>query len=225
MLLRRNIYEELKADIIACRLPPGTELREQELTARHGVSRSPVRDALLRLEGDGLVMILPRQGYRVNAVSLEDARDLFRLRRLLEPEAAREAARHADDASLDALQRFAAWNDETSFIDYNREFHCALAGLARNRRLAATAMSLIEQADRLVRISLDSIKDRQPDRLVAEHAAIIDALQARDGARAARLLRVHIIAAEARVLPALKRRAESDATIQQPGQKTRGKRE
>ena len=85
MLLRENIYDLLRADILACRLAPGDEMREQDLAERYEVSRQPVRDALLRLQREHLVTVQPRQGYRVTPISLSDARDLLRFRLALEP--------------------------------------------------------------------------------------------------------------------------------------------
>ncbi len=77
MLLRDNVYESLRSDILTCRLAPGDDMREQELAERYAVSRQPVREALLRLEREHLVTVQPRQGYRVNPISLSDARDLL----------------------------------------------------------------------------------------------------------------------------------------------------
>ena len=70
MLLRDNVYESLRSDILTCRLAPGDDMREQELAERYAVSRQPVREALLRLEREHLVTVQPRQGYRVNPISL-----------------------------------------------------------------------------------------------------------------------------------------------------------
>ena len=78
MLLRDNVYENLRTDILTCRLAPGDDMREQELAERYAVSRQPVREALLRLAREHLVTVQPRQGYRVNPISLSDARDLLR---------------------------------------------------------------------------------------------------------------------------------------------------
>ena len=206
MLMRSSVYAAIKDDIIACRLAPGRALREPEMAARYGVGRSPLREALLRLEAEGLVSIAPRQFYRVAPVSLRDAADLFGLRRLLEPEAAREAARRADAAVLAALDAALAY-EGGDFIDYNRGFHCALAEQAGNRRLAAACIGIIEQSDRLVRVSLGEIEGRRPDQLVAEHEAIIAAIRDRDGRGAAKLLRAHIDAADLRVMAALRRQA------------------
>src|SRR5256885_15617151 len=99
-LLRTDIYRKLREEILACELPPGADLREQSLAARFSVSKSPVRDALLRLERERLVTISPRQGYRVAPVSVVDARDLFRLRSALETASVMEGALAAPGAGL-----------------------------------------------------------------------------------------------------------------------------
>src|SRR5690348_613839 len=209
-LLRVDIHEKLREEILACRLPPGTDLREQELAARFQVSKSPVRDALLRLEREQLVTIAPRQGYRVAPISLSDARELLRLRSILECACAAEAAREADGAELASLDRFRSFRPSQwleGFGGYNRAFHCALARASGNRRMAALTCELIEQTRRLVHVSVQAAEPRRTAPLVAEHAAIIDAVQERDGRRASALLRAHIAAAERRVGDALSRAA------------------
>lgn len=208
MLLRDTIYGALREDILACHLSPGEELREQDLAQRYAVSRSPVRDALLRLERESLVSVHPRQGYRVAPVSVVAARDLLRFRALLEPACAALAARNASDADLAGLDAAVAFDGTTQdFIAYNRHFHGLLAEASGNRRMAETARELVGQADRLVRVSLGAMQGRNPERLVAEHAAIAGALRTRDGRRAARLVRAHVEAAERRILDALRRHA------------------
>ena len=157
MLLRENVYESLRSDILTCRLAPGDDMREQELAERYAVSRQPVREALLRLEREHLVTVQPRQGYRVNPISLSDARDL--------------------------------------------------AHASGNRRMATALCDLIGQADRLVRVSVANVKGHDPTQLVAEHVALIEAMQRRDGRTAARIIKAHIAQTEKRVLPALRRNA------------------
>jgi DNA-binding GntR family transcriptional regulator len=207
VLLRDNIYDALRFDILACRLAPGTEIWEQDLAAQYGVSRQPVREALLRLERERLVTIRPRQGYQINPISVADARDLFGFRLVLEPACAALAAETSPTATLADLDRFRTLEPGADFIAYNRDFHVAMAQASGNRRMAAVACDLIEQADRLVRVSLADIRGRDPSQLVAEHAAIIDALQARDGRRAKRIIRDHVSSAQKRVLSALSRSA------------------
>jgi DNA-binding GntR family transcriptional regulator len=99
MLLRENIYDLLRSDILACRFAPGDEMREQDLAERYSVSRQPVRDALLRLQREHLVTVQPRQGYRVTPISLSDARDLLRFRLALEPACVAEAIESAPDST------------------------------------------------------------------------------------------------------------------------------
>ena len=95
-LLREQIYEQLRADILNCQIAPGAEIREGELALRFGVSKSPVRDALMHLQREGLVQTLPRQGYRVSSVSLADVDDMFHLRAALERACMERIVRHAN---------------------------------------------------------------------------------------------------------------------------------
>ncbi len=105
MLLRDNVYLAIRNAILTCEYSPGQNLREQTLAERYRVSRSPIRDSLLRLEQENLVTVLPRQGYRVNPILPSDVKDILGLRLLLEPACAARAAQ-ADDAALRALDSF-----------------------------------------------------------------------------------------------------------------------
>src|SRR3984957_16308271 len=182
MLLRDNVYENLRADILSCRLAPGDDMREQELAERYAVSRQPVREALLRLEREHLVTVQPRQGYRVNPISLADARDLLRFRLALEPACVAEAIEHASGDILKALDEYRLFEgNHEDFIAYNCAFHSALAHASGNRRMAAALCDLIGQADRLVRVSVANVRGHDPAQLVAEHVALIEGMQRRDG--------------------------------------------
>jgi DNA-binding GntR family transcriptional regulator len=197
MLLRDNVYESLRSDILTCRLAPGDDMREQELAERYAVSRQPVREALLRLEREHLVTVQPRQGYRVNPISLSDARDLLRFRLALEPACVAEAIENATPEVLKALDEFRLFaGDHEDFIAYNRAFHSALAHASGNRRMAAALC-----------VSVANVRDHDPTQLVAEHVALIEAMQRRDGRSAARIIKAHISQTEKRVLPALRRNA------------------
>jgi DNA-binding GntR family transcriptional regulator len=208
MLLRENVYERLRSDILSCKLPPGDDVREQELAERYAVSRQPVREALARLAREHLVTVHPRQGYRVNPISLSDARDLLRFRLALEPACVAEAIDNASNDVLEALDQFRRFSgDHEAFIAYNRAFHTALAYASGNRRMAAALCDVIGQADRLVRVSLTNVRGHDPKKLVAEHVALIEAMQRRDRRAAARIIKSHISQTEKRVLPALKRNA------------------
>lgn len=203
MLLRDDIYNSLRRDILQCDLAPGSELHENLLAVRFAVSKSPVREALLRLERDHLVEVISRQGYRVTPISVADARNMYSFRAVLETACAIEATRHATDKQLEALDRFRGQPRDDVFTTYNRNFHCAMFEASQNQRMAAVAKELIEQMDRMTRISIHGLHDHDPSRLVSEHNKIIDALQARDGRHAAKLLRNHVTNASRRVLKAL----------------------
>jgi DNA-binding GntR family transcriptional regulator len=107
--------------------------------------------------------------------------------------------------ALDEFRLFAGNHED--FIAYNRAFHSALAHASGNRRMAAALCDLIGQADRLVRVSVANVRGHDPTQLVAEHVALIEAMQRRDARGAARIIKAHIAQTEKRVLPALKRNA------------------
>ena len=207
-LLRVDVHRRLREDILACRLAPGAEVTEPALAARFAVSKSPVRDALFRLEQEGLVSIMPRQGYRVTPISVKDAQEMFQLRAVLESACVELLARDGTPAALRALDRFRSFeaNDyPRGFVAHNRAFHLTLAELTGNSRLRRAMSELIDQMQRVVTVSLQTIPEREPHELVAQHGAIIDAVQAGKGRTAARLVRLHISKAEKRVARALRR--------------------
>ncbi len=207
VLLRDSIYQAIRHSILAGELQPGQELREQVLAERYGVSRSPVRDSLLRLEQENLVTVFPRQGYLVNPISISNVEDIINLRSLIEPSCAAAAAR-ADDAAVRGLEHFRGFADrdfdETRYVEYNEAFHRSVANLSGNKRMARVALDLIQQFERVVRIVLSSIDHEAVRRDCREHEAIIDAIQAHDADRASRLAREHAEAALERVTRALR---------------------
>lgn len=207
-LLRESAYAQLRADILACILPPGAEIREAELAARFNISKSPVRDALMRLEREGLVNSTPRQGYRVAPISLTDVRDMFHLRGALERACMERIVAEASDAQLQTLEPFRLFRADRwdgGFVAYNRAFHLALAELAGNARIRHQLGELIDQMERAVRVSVSNTKRGNPDGLVDEHCRIIDALQERQFKRAERLAEKHVAAAAKRVSDAISR--------------------
>lgn len=206
-LMREQVHKTLRREILSCRIRPGEELREKELAARFEVSKSPVRDALQKLEREGLVSVEPRQGYRVSPISLADAKDMFVFRAVMESGCIKEAVRNASDAELKNLDIFRDFNctESTSddFIEYNNEFHSSLAACSGNVRMAYTLRTLIDHMGRLIYLSLSAIQGRDPQELVNEHCEIINAMQERNGRLASRLAKSHVEEAEKRVIKAL----------------------
>lgn len=209
-LLRETVYEQIRADILSLRLAPGAEMREAELAARFEVSKSPVRDALMRLERESLVITLPRQGYRVAPVSLSDVQDMFHLRIALERACMERIVRQASDeqlATLEPFRRFERDDWEAGFIAYNRAFHRKLAEIAGNARMRDQLNNLIDQMERVVLMSVNRATQGSGNAsgLVEEHSRMIDSLQQRQSKRAERQAEQHIGAAGKRVTEAISR--------------------
>lgn len=194
-LVRNRVFDLVRGEILSCTLRPGEELRENELAKRYGVSKSPVRDAMQKLEFEGLIEIEPRRGHRVKPISISDAEDILELRAVIETGVVRLIVEKASDADLADLDRYrtADITSITAFAAYNREFHHALSKLSGNRRLAEETRRMMEVYDRLCLVSLSTL--RHEDGLagpLADHNAIIDALQARNGTAAARMVTRHV---------------------------------
>lgn len=209
-LLHVDVFRALRQDILSCKLAPGEELREAELAERFEVSKSPVRDALSRLVHEGLVVVMPRQGYRVATISVKDVRDMLEYRAVLEGACARVVAETATDddlATLDRFRKFERAKYKDGFTSYNRDFHCAVIRLCGNARLARAAEGLIDQMDRVTTMSVNALPKHDPARVIAQHVEIIEALQRRDARRASALMSRHVLEARKRVCSALSRLA------------------
>lgn len=206
-LMRDGIYGQIRDEILSCKLSPGAQLREQELAQRYGVSKSPIRDALLRLQEQNLVEVLPRKGYRVRPISVSDAIEMYEMRLLHERACVMSVIDHTPDAELLQLEAFRASPlgvDMSVWINYNRHFHIAVAKLCHNKRLARAATDIIEQFDRLTYVSVTGpAPNAGLQSFVAEHAALIDALKARDKRLASSIIRKHIESSRKRMMEAI----------------------
>ncbi len=207
-LLTDRAYERIRQDIITCAVAPGTEISESQLCAQHRLGKAPVRMALIRLAHDGLVRAIPRRGYMVTPVTLQDIHDVFELRLLLEPAAARMAAgnvairrlRELDDACRSGYQS----NDVksiTGIIDANKAFHVAVAQATGNGRLAAMIAQLHDQMTRLMHLDL-GLRNRSLEMQHA-HRALVKALARGDGENAERIAREQIETARNLMLSAI----------------------
>jgi GntR family transcriptional regulator, rspAB operon transcriptional repressor len=208
-LVRNKIFDMVRGEILSCTLMPGEELREGELAKRYGVSKSPVRDAMQKLEFEGLVEIEPRRGHRVKPISVSDAEDILELRVILETGVVRKIISSASDDIVAGLDRFrsADIGSIPGFAAYNREFHHALSVMSGNNRLAEETRRVMEIYDRLCVVSLREQRGEggfaEP---LADHVAIIDAIQARNAALAARVVAKHVGKSRAAIMRGLGRR-------------------
>ena len=216
--LAERTYHGLKREIITGALPPGAAILEGTLAARFGVSKTPVREALQRLELEGLTRVLPRVGYVVSPVSIGDVQALFELRLMLEPPAAELAAARIGPgllAELDELARVSfAGADRTNYarlLEVNTRFHLGVARGASNARLTAILGRLLAEAERVLHMAVD-LRDAS-DQVVRDHVQIVEALCERDGQRARQVAERHLVASRERVFQAILGGRGTDLTI------------
>jgi DNA-binding GntR family transcriptional regulator len=203
-----QVRDSIRAAITAGRLDPGERLREIPLSKHFGVSTTPVREALRRLESEGLVQVQPRRGAVVTALEDTVVSDLYDLRLLLEVEGARLAAARPDldladvYALLGELERLVHVGD-AAFAEVDVRFHRAINDLCGNRELAAEA----ERVHR--RIQAARVRASVPGRLRTaqnQHAEIVEALRKHDPELAQNAVREHVTSAKENVLGFLRQR-------------------
>lgn len=209
--LGERLYAELRRSILDCRLRPGADIYENELATRYAVSKSPVRDALMRLRVDGLVDVAPRRGYRVKPVSVADVAEMYAMRLIYERAAITELLRLSGAAVFAELDRFSTSDhaaDLSAWIAENREFHSTLARLSGNMRLYGATCRLLEESDRIMHLGLTVKPYPEPTpRFGQAHAEIIEAIQRREKRRALALISGHIEGSRDRALKALRAEA------------------
>lgn len=211
-----HAYNTIKRRIIELKLAPGAAFTEGELAAALKFSKTPVREALVRLRQEGLVEAIARSGYRVAPVTIKHARDLFQLRALLEVEAAGMAAtRSAELEQLSALEKLVAVRyeptDRTSIKRYmrnNTKFHVMVAELGGNEILARMLHQVLEQLERLFHIG--ATLDAGSDEIFHEHEELLAAVKAGDREAARRIAADQAASSQLRVLNAL---LASDAVL------------
>ena len=204
----QNIFELMRNDIVLGVLKPRDVIREAEIAERLGVSRTPVREALLRLQNLGLVDIFPQSGTKVAPIRLEKVRATQLIREAVEVEVIRRACRTASDDALNEIahvledQEVAARrNDLRRLFELDEEFHLAIY---RAAGLTAVAEELEDLKVHLNRLRYVSVNwPRGGDKITGEHHEILAALRARDEAAAAAAMTTHLRA----VLPILDRMA------------------
>lgn len=187
-------YDRLCDDIRRGILPPGARLTETEIAERFAISRTPVREAIRRLEAEGLVDHQPRTGAVVRKLDYPEIMELYEMRTVLEGTAARLAARAASDMELEELHainaEMGAAVDRAALVRLNRQFHARLLDAARNRFLLR-AMGSVEKTLLILGPSAMEHPERARE-AVAEHAAVLRALSARDGQAAEAAMRDHL---------------------------------
>ncbi len=205
--LREMVFETLREAIIKGLLRPGERLMEIQIAEELGVSRTPVREAIRKLELEGFLVMVARKGAYVADISVKDITDIFEVRAALEGLAAGLAAERITEEELEQLERALVQTSEATTGDLNTvvqsdtSFHELIYRASRNHRLQQIVIHLQEQIQRFRAVSLS-----QPGRtsvFIEEHRKIVEAISERNSELASLLAREHIENAEQSLLGVL----------------------
>jgi len=195
MSLSEQAYRQLRAMIVRIELAPGQVIKEDELQARLGIGRTPIREALQRLVRDQFVTVIPRRGMFVSNIDVSELSMLYETRAMLEPYATRLACTRGKPEQWDAMDTCLRRGERAGapaaeLIEVDRECHEIVWAAAANRFLNDTLDMLYAQSDRLWHIYLADVADM--GEAVAEHRVILEALRDGDADRAAALAEAHV---------------------------------
>jgi DNA-binding GntR family transcriptional regulator len=172
-------YQHIKQQVLTCQIPPGSMVYEGDIAEALGMSKTPVREALGMLAHERYIEVRPRRGYVVTHITLSDVKEMFHLRLLLEPAAARLTAVNATDEHLERLRQLAARTAEHDYAGRVRHAHLIhelLAEASGSVRLAQSLIGVLEESQRLYFIGIDlaELVERSGD----DHEALLEALEA-----------------------------------------------
>ncbi len=187
-------YEQIRRMIVRLELAPGDVLREETLQQQLGIGRTPIREALQRLARDHFVTVIPRRGTFVSPVDVAELSVLYETRAIMEPYAARLAARRGTPQHWSEMRAaITGAHDVTAdeaLLDVDRRCHEIIWAAAGNRFLTDTLDMLYAQSDRVWHVYLADVADTR--HAVEEHAAILDALESGAAESAATLVEAHV---------------------------------
>lgn len=192
-----TVYDRIKQDIVLARLHPGEPLFEEDLAARLQVSRTPIREALRKLNHDGLVRIVPNKGAFVRVLTPRDIREIYEIRGALEGFAAAEAAARLSGEQLGSLSRLAqnlkrrearlGYKELRDAWEMLRQMIIAAADNERMKMILATVNDQVETARHY-----SSAPPGRLEELLADFVSVVEALRARNSAKAQRLFQDHL---------------------------------
>lgn len=215
--LNANVFSRLREDILTGRLLPGERLRAETLRQRYDVGGSPVREALMRLEAEGFVVLEENKGFRVSNVSIAHLQDLTRTRVEIEGLALKWSIAHGgvdwESGIVASMHRLASvpkhldpegHQQNADWLRYHRDFHAALVAACDSPVLIGVRNRLFDQAERYVALSITAGGEVRDD--VSEHEALMEAVLSRDSELALALNRRHIERTSKKLMHALQHR-------------------
>jgi DNA-binding GntR family transcriptional regulator len=193
-----HVYETLKSEIVELRLAPGSTIDEAQLAGRFGLSRTPIREAMVRLAAEGLIVTLPNRATIVSQIDFLNLPSFFDALTLMYRVTTRLAAANHTAADIPVIRelqtRYRAAvkaRDVAAMLSVNRDFHVAIAQAGGNRYYRELFARLLDEGLRILRLYYSSFNDVLPHRYVAEHDEMIAAIVARDVEQADRLAAAH----------------------------------
>lgn len=184
--MSEDAYRIIKSKVIGNDLPGGFQILEDELARELAMSRTPVREALLRLESEGLIELVPRHGMRVIPIALKDIREAYQLLGFLETAAAEMIAHRIPNrhevavlqCEVDAMEAGLAAGDIEAWAAADERFHRCLVDLSGNSRLAKMANTMLDQTERFRRFTMRLRK--KPSHFVSSHGQLVRLIGKRD---------------------------------------------
>jgi DNA-binding GntR family transcriptional regulator len=204
-------YQYLKENILNLEIRPGEQLHIEDFALKLEVSRTPIREAFLKLAAEGLVEVRPRVGYFVVGLTEQDIRDLFEIREIVETRAAKTAAEKLSQEELDDLKKLMEESvlavekgELKKYLEFDVQFHNYLQNHIQNRRLLAIMESMNDLTHRERVLSTRSPENIK--KTLVEHKRILEALVNRDGEKASQFMGEHLHNVCQRVLEIVKQK-------------------
>lgn len=193
-----HVHETLRAEIISLELPPGSMIDEQQLSRRFNLSRTPIREAMVRLTAEGLITTLPNRATMVSQIDFLHLPQFLDALSLMYRVTTRMAALYRTDEDLvpiralqDAYRAAVDSREVVAMLTVNRDFHLRIAQAGGNRYFSDFFARLLDEGMRLLRLYYSSFNDELPRQYVQEHDGMIDAIARGDADEADRLAAAH----------------------------------
>ncbi len=213
--LRDVVFNTLRSAILTGKLKPGERLMEVHLANKLGVSRTPIREAIRKLELEGLVIMIPRRGAEVARITEKNLKDVLEVRRTLDALSVELACERIDENGLvrlhkacEEFEQAARGKDASVIAKADVALHDIIVEATGNKRLAQLVNNLSEQMYRYRFVYI--MEESQHDMLVAEHREIYESIARRDKVRASRAAKLHIDNQEKAIMKQIKMENKED---------------
>lgn len=215
-----RVYQRLREDILRLELEPGQVLDETRISKEFQLSRSPIREALVRLSSEGLIRMLPNKNTRVAPLNIEEFSSYIDALDIVQRVTTRLAARLRTDEQLELIKQQQAEfsnaviaHDALAMIEHNRNFHVAISDASQNRYLSEFNSRLLDEGRRYLRLYFRSFNDTLPPEFNDEHHQIITAIETKDEEHAEHLAHEHSVQVGERFLHYLSRRQTATFSV------------